>query len=107
LRWSGPVAVSLLLLAGCGSGATTISMRAAEQDAAKARYAVEHIEPAIRECERGHVRISISHTDSACVEPGHAVRQLEHVLKCPAGAHLRVDLGRHDAMCVWQSKLGG
>jgi hypothetical protein len=95
-RIAALLAVGCLCVAGCGSGAKTISRHTAEQDAAEARDALEQIEPM---CSKGQVLIKLSRTRSSCVEPKHAASEVGSHFKCPSGFHMRVDLTAHDVEC--------
>jgi hypothetical protein len=90
------VVLALVVASGCGGGTQKISRRIAEEDVAKARYALQHIEPT---CGKGHVLVRLSRTRSSCVEPRHAASEVRSHFKCPLGSHTRVDLGENKAEC--------
>jgi hypothetical protein len=88
------LAVMALALTGCGgSGPHKVSRKAAEEDAAKARYAVEHLEPVEKRCPNGQMDVEVTRPgegSQSCVARRNVsveIKRLTELMKrrCPQG----------------------
>jgi hypothetical protein len=99
------IAVVLVALSGCGGGgAQTNSKQAAEEDASRARYAVEHLKSV---CPHGKVAVEVSNpgrSSSSCV--GHAIAVMIERIKrlCPSE---HVVMKMHADTTIWTCARSG